>query len=155
MSSGKYAAPLHLELRPSRRLAVWLGVLHATTASVVFLAPLPLLAQVALSTVLIASALRSVRVHALHKGRRAVTMLVWDADDRWWLRCSQGDEQAATLLGDSLVQPLLMVLNFRIDGTRRRVSVVLLSDSLPAELLRQLRARLRITRAGPTGDLGG
>lgn len=99
-----------------------------------------------LALVVVGGVWRNIRVHALRRGAGAVVQLTWDSANHWFVSRRDGVAQQVTLLGDSLVLPWLVVLNFKTQ-TRRRFSVVLLADCVPPERFRQLRVRLRIADA--------
>lgn len=153
MSSPKYAAPLTLEPGPSAVLAWGLALSHAATLLLALLLPLHPGWRAALALVIVLSAWRSIALYALRRGPAAIVHLTWDAQDNWILRRRDGVEQRAELLGDSLLLPFLVVLNFK-PANGRRLSVAVLGDCLPAERFRQLRARLRISSAPSAGSSG-
>lgn len=148
MSSPQYATPLILEPGPSLRLAWALALAHGVTLLWVLFLPLHAGWHIAAALLISASAWRSITLHALRRDNAAVVHLVWDSEERWMLRRRNGQMLQARLLGDSLVLPFLVVLNFK-PAHGRRFSVVLLGDSLPPERFRQLRVRLRISSASP------
>lgn len=102
--------------------------------------------RAALGVIIVLSAWHSISLHALRRLDRAVVHLTWDHEDRWFARRRDGQVEQVRLLGDSLLLPALVVLNFK-SPNRRRFSVVLIEDCLPAERFRQLRVRLRISSA--------
>lgn len=148
MSLPQYATPLVLELGPSLRLAWALGLAHGLTLIVTLFLPVYAGWRAAMGALISASAWHSISRHALRRDSAAVVHMTWDSDDRWVLRRRDGQELQAKLLGDTLVLPLFVVLNFK-PSAGRRFSVVLLSDCVPPERLRQLRVRLRISGASP------
>jgi hypothetical protein len=81
-------------------------------------------------------------------GPRALSRLTWHAAGEgggWTVQEAGGARFDAALLGDSVIHPRLLVLNFRLKDAGRRTRV-LLGDELPEEQLRRLRARLAISR---------
>jgi len=68
----------------------------------------------------------------------------WDTNDVWHLTRRDGSETKADLQGDSFVHPALTVLNFRVAGTRRRESAVIMPDTLAVDLFRKLRVRIKL-----------
>ena len=64
-------------------------------------------------------------------------------DDEIILQTHDGAELAGRVLGDSLVTPLLTILNVLPNGGKRVCSVVLFPDSLDSERFRELRVLLR------------
>lgn len=66
-------------------------------------------------------------------------------DDSWWCTDARGHWQAAQLLPDSFIHPLLMVLRLRtVNGCQR---VVLVANSGNRDQLRRLCVRLRYPQA--------
>lgn len=139
MSSIRYAAPLRLELRRSRRLALCLAAAHAGALACIPLLPLGWLPGALLAALILLSLARSYPLHVLMRGERAVVALVWLREGDWHLIERGGREQACRLRADSYVHPALTVLNF---AGERRCSIVLLPDSLDPEDFRRLRVRL-------------
>ncbi len=145
MSSGAYAAPLRLELRPSRVLATLLCALHA----VAMLSVLPLSLEwwwrSALLSVVFLSLVHVLRRQALLAGANAVRGLLWESEGSWLLTLGDGRSCAAQLLPGAFVHPWLVVLNFKLEdawwGSR---AVVLCADGLDGQSHRRLRVRLRL-----------
>lgn len=154
MSSAAYATPLRLELRPSRRLAAGMAVVHVCAALIPWTQTLhPLLALFASAAVLLAAA----RAWRLHLGDRAIASVLWDADDRWHFRRRDGRTERGRLLPQGYLHPDFAVLRYALDPacqespprrwsrlvSGRRV-LVLASDSGDADGLRRLRVRLKL-----------
>jgi hypothetical protein len=127
-----------LEPRPSSRLILSVGAIHAAVFGFSIWAPLPDVPRPMLFLPVLAGYLLFLRRHVW----RPVTMLAWDPVGGWSLGTVRGGEMEARLRHDAFVHPSLIVLNFSLGRWRRR-SVVLLPDSLPADELRRLRALLR------------
>ncbi len=143
MSWQKYAAPLILEVEPSRKVRrLMLAALVATLLLILFL-PVPWYLQVAL--------LGAVAAYGAYEWRRVardarpdrVARIVWDAADIWRLHCADGHEADATLLPDTFIQTFVVILQLRRADTGRRFSHVLTDDNCDLETLRRLRVRLR------------
>ncbi len=134
---------LNLELGPSRWLAILLVIAHGGALALFTVLPLAWWWRIFLAGALLLSLWLTLNRHALRRGERAITRLVWDSDDTWLLIHADGKEQRAQLKPGSYVSPRLVILNF--DGGRFgwQQSVVLLADALDAESLRKLRARLQ------------
>jgi hypothetical protein len=139
MSSSGYAAPLRLELRRSRRLALYLAAAHAGALALVSLLPLGVLAGMLLAALICLSLARTFVAHILMRGERAVVALVWARDGEWRLLERGGREHVCRLRPGSFRHPFLTVLNFT---GARRCTIVLLADSLDRDTFRRLRVRL-------------
>lgn len=143
MSSTVSATPLAVEIKPSRRLAIYVLGVYATAASVVLALPV--------SRVVIAGALLGLFLAGVHAYQRRVTLrsrhaivgLNRHADGTWLLHLADGATHQASLLPDSYLHPGLLVLNFRLGNDRRR-SVVLARDSADSTSLRRLRVALSL-----------
>lgn len=66
--------------------------------------------------------------------------------DGWQLFSEGGGWQAVQLCPDSLALPLIVVLRFRLAGQRRVRALCIPRDSLPRDLHRRLRLRLKFSR---------
>jgi hypothetical protein len=64
----------------------------------------------------------------------------------WTLENPDGDREDAELSGSSVVQPWIMVLNFRLKEARVTRTRILFGDELDPEVLQRLRARLLAQR---------
>lgn len=143
MSWQKYAAPLILEVKPSRKVCGFaLATLLATLALILFL-PLSWYINLALFS--------AVGAYGVFEWRRLtgdtrsgrIVQIVWDDGDAWWLHSADGREVAATLLPATYIQTFVIILQLRRADTGRRFGHILLDDNCDVETLRRLRVRLR------------
>ncbi len=144
MSSASFGSTVDLRLRPSRRALQWALWLHALPAALIPLTVPPGWPMVLVAG-LIALSWIAIRHHpALGLGRRAITRLTWDGDNRWqaWIG---GKGESVTLLDHSVVHGDWLLLRFRTERGRR-VTRLLMGDEAGAEPLRRLRARLSVLR---------
>ncbi len=159
MSSSSFDATIDLAPRPSLRALKLLFWLHVVPLALMLAALEPGPAMAALATALGVSWLWLRRHPAFGFGRKALARLTWHQDGKWTLHQASGENFEAELLGNSLVHQRLIVLNFAVQKELRRPRLfesgpwhsrqahrarVLLGDELEPELLRRLRARLRI-----------
>lgn len=130
-------------LQPSRRLAALLIAAHAAASGLLLMLPVP--AEVLVGTLLLvlASAGHSVARHALLRGRRAITTLVFSDHRQVNVGFRDGTRHAGRILGSSTVGATLTVLNIALEARRLPRHVVLLGDSLDAGDFRRLRVWLR------------
>ncbi|MCC6302586.1 MAG: hypothetical protein IT489_07280 [Gammaproteobacteria bacterium] len=149
MSSSRYAAPLRLELHPSRRLAAYLALTHGGALALLLWLPLGAAAGGLLALLIVLCFARSYASRVLMRGGRDIVALVWTRDGDWRLFERGGGERVCRLRADSHVHPALTVLNF---SGERRGSVVLLPDSLDGEAYRRLRVRLGLHGPGSTEE---
>ncbi|MFO8154744.1 MAG: protein YgfX [Pseudomonadota bacterium] len=141
MSSSGSGPPIHLELRPSRRLVVALCLLHGAALVAVTLAAIPWLISAAGGGAILLAFHRNLRLYAFLDHPRAVVSLVWTADGVHRLRLAGGESIAVRRLDGGVVWSWLVVLPFRLD--RRRFAVLALPDNTRPDAFRRLRARLR------------
>jgi len=148
MSSPGYAAPLRLELRRSRRLALYLAAVHAGALAFIPFLPFGNLTAALLAILVILCLARSCSARVLMRGDGDVVALVWERDGEWRLIERGGRTRVCRLRPDSYVHPGLTVLNF---AGERRCSIALLPDSLDRDTYRRLRVRLGLRGADPAG----
>jgi hypothetical protein len=121
-------------------MLVWLLLLHAAALVVVLLLPWPLLANLALSAVVLLSLAWHWRRRLSPRYPHAVRGLHWEADGACVLRLASGKQLDVRLAGHAFVMPWLVILYFQ----DRPWHLVLLPDMLAAETFRRLRVRLRL-----------
>lgn len=145
LASGKHRQrpPLRIRPRTSRRLAVFLPTIHFAALAVVFALHLDWYLRAGLAASVLVALAYSVGVHLLYLVSSAVREATWGGDGTWVLTLVSGEQIEARLLPSTYVTGNLLVLNFRRGRWWSR-TLVLLSDSLDANLLRRLRARLRL-----------
>jgi hypothetical protein len=141
MPSSDSGGTLDLSLRPSPRALRWLTGLHAAALLLALAAQPPRWVGLCLAALFIASRVSLRRHPAFGYGPQALVRLVRHADGSWAVENAAGVLADATLLGNSVVQGWLIVLNFRRKDGRRR-SRVLLGDEADDDAFRRLRARL-------------
>ena len=142
-SPKAYAAPLVLDLGPSRRLGRLLAAAHLAAAASLWLAHVPAIVQIALTAVLAARLARHLPLHARRRHHASVERLVWDAQGMWRLWLRDGRVYQAELLPAAYVQRFLAVLRFRCEDGRTRTAI-LLPDAVEPETFRRLRVRMTI-----------
>lgn len=137
MSSNNYAAPLQLELKPSRRLGAFLWTVHIAGLAVLFALSISLWLKGPLAGAVLFSL-----VVELDRARRFVRLL-WSEEGEWNIQIGELPSISGELLPNTLISRFGALLIFRL-VTGRRVSVVALPDAFTGDGLRQLRVRLRI-----------
>jgi len=135
--------PLRLRPRPSRILATMLFLLHGGGLLVIQPLTLPVWIKLLLSGAVLGSLVQNFIGHVSRRFPWSIVGLVWENSGDWELTRRDGKKETACLLPSSFVQPSLIVLNFRIEGSWRRPSVVLFRDAEDADTLRRLRVRMR------------
>ncbi|MCC6531473.1 MAG: hypothetical protein IT531_02905 [Burkholderiales bacterium] len=142
---------LEIELRASYILAGLLAAAHcaAFAVAVAGLQRLELIGAAALA--LLGQACWSIRRHALLHAPRAIVHLDCRGEDRCIAWRRDGTRVQYRIRASSYVTRYLTVLHLRRPGERRSCHVVLLPDSMPADLMRRLRVRLRWMRFDAAG----
>ena len=142
MSSTGFNTSLDLSLRPSVRAVVVLAMLHVAGIALAMLAGPPKWAGLLMALLFLLSWFSLRRHPVFGYGPKALNHLIRHAEDgRWTVESAGGARDDAELLGSSVAQSWIIVLNFRLeDGTRRSRAV--LGDELDADTLRRLRSRL-------------
>ncbi len=153
MSSKKYAVPLQLEIKPSRILFVVLLLFHLSAIAILITLSMPAVITFVLSIVLILIGAHLVSLHALRSSEKAVTKIIWDANDEWLLSGRARQNVKVDLLGDSYVHPKLTILRFKEPDKIWSNNVVLLKDNIDENDFRRLRVRLNLSRGGVKNDI--
>lgn len=141
MSSSAFNISLDLSPRPSVRAVVSMSLLHMAAITLIVLAHLPKWEALGMALLLLASWLTLRRHAAFGYGPRALNHLILHAEGGWTVESARDGRQDAELLGSSVAQSWIIVLNFRLKQGGKR-SRVLVGDELDADVLRRLRARL-------------
>jgi toxin CptA len=134
---------LRVRLRPSRLFAGLVLLVHGGALIAVQPLALPAWGRLLLSAAILGSLAQTLWSRVAMRSRAAVVQVESSEAGAWTLIRRDGQAREAQLLPDSLVQPWLMVLNFRFREGRGRASVALFADSADSDTQRRLRARLR------------
>lgn len=143
MSSPKYASPLILEIKPSRKLRLFAAAVVLASVTVALFIPLSGYFRAMLVVAVLAYAAVEWRRVFSAMGSGSVVRLVWDESGAWRMVYADGVEIDALLEADTLVQPFAVILQLRRMDNGRRCSFFLLDDNCDVETLRRLRVRLR------------
>jgi len=149
-SLTRFARPLRVELRASRRLALAAAALHSLACGACLLATLPLPLRLLLAGLTAVHYGVFLRRHASARAGRAIRSVAWDRTRGWQVRCRRGAWQPASLRLPVFVSASLVVMRFR-PATGSACSALVVADRLPADDFRRLRVRLlQAARAGAT-----
>jgi toxin CptA len=143
--------PIRINPHASRRLAGFLLAAHGAALAVVLAVPLGSHWRAVLAGVVVGGLLHSLGAHIFYLVPWAVREADWASDGIWILTLVSGEQVEGRLSPSTYVTASLLVLNFRCGRWRNR-ALVLLPDSLDADLLRRLRVRLRLEGTGPSTD---
>ena len=128
--------------RPSHYFASMLITAHCITLAALYPLTFPVWAKTALAL----PVLFSMGYHVLREAwlsAPSATVRLTIEEDLAVLTLRNGDQLTGKILRDSLVTPLLTVLNVQTRNTRIAHSLVILPDSLDAASFRQLRVWLK------------
>ena len=136
--------PLLLQPEVSLYLQVFIVVTHALEVLVVlFLLPLPWWGNLLACAIIAYSARYFWRLHITRLHPASVLEATFYTLANWRIHTPSGSK-FATLADSSFLHPWLCVLNLRTQQGKLH-SLILLPDSLPADLLRQLRVRVKFS----------
>lgn len=136
--------PPRLELRPSRGLLIWTGVLHLLTAIVIFFLPLTAWVKTLGYGSIVSSLWLYIRRDFQCYGRCSFSELRPQNIKHWHLIKCSGTELKAELHHHQVFR-FLVVLEFMLDSGKRCL-VLIPEDSLDKDSHRRLRAALRIDK---------
>ena len=128
-----------IELKPSRLMGLLLGGMTLLALSALYLAVLPVVVHGLLGLAVVLIAARA------WQRSRVPEVLRIAADGGLQCRNEQAEWKEIEILGDSLVTRYMIVLRYRVPGTRVQTRV-LMADSAAADELRRLRVSLRWAR---------
>lgn len=129
-------------LKPSAYLAIALIAPHGIAMAALLSLTLPFWAHGLLILLLLTSLLYYLRHNAWLSAPSSAISVLLD-EDRIVLIQRSGTQIVGKLSSNSLISPLLTVLNLLPQNSHRACSVVILPDSLDAEDFRQLRVCLK------------
>lgn len=139
---------LFMRLGASRQLVALFAVVHGGAIACGFVNDLPLAIQCLVAIGVLLSARRCIALHGLRRGGRAIVLLIWDRHGQWRLLQRDGRVLDGHLAHGACAHPRLLVLPFRTQCGHRRC-VLIAPDTVSADGMRRLRARLRCE---PCGD---
>lgn len=142
---------LRIQVRPSARLSIALGVTHVAAAAVVWLAGLPWLGSAVLTIAIAASFALSLRRHAALSEPRAIVGLEFNDEGGAAFQVRSGEWIESQLLESTYVSPHLTVVNLRPRTRLFARCVLLLPDSIDGADFRRLRTWLRWKGRGAQG----
>jgi len=136
--------PLHLQAAVSRLLAAFILATHTLAGVVLILMPaLPWWGSLLLFIPLVVSLRHYWRLHIARSHRDSVLDATFYSVDVWRVHTGSGSK-FAVLSDSSFLHPWVCVLNLRASGGKL-YTLILLPDSLPAEVLRRLRVRVKFS----------
>lgn len=137
---------LSIELRPSRYLAAFLLLTHGGVILIFLLLNHTWWAQWIVSLSMVISFWILIREYITRQSRWSVLKMRMDADGIWYLTMRSGKEFKAYLKGDSFAAEKLLILNFRLEGLKKSISVIIFSDAVDRKTFQTLRIWLNLKR---------
>lgn len=135
--------PLHVSLRPSRLLALFLVGACVSIVVLIALLPIPVWARVLCALVVTCATAYSLSRYAQLHIPQSITAL--EVGSKGEFRCftRAQDWCDAEVLGSTFVTPWLTVLNLSLPGNRLVQHVVIMPDAVDRDAFRHLRVWLR------------
>jgi len=147
MSSKLYDKALQLRPKTSLTLAVLVVVLcTAASLSVIAIIPVTHPALLLLIPIFIFRTYYYFKQNILLSADNSVICISQSIAGDWSLGLHDHSELPVELCDDSYIHPMLVILNFKVSGRYRRISLPLFKDALNEEQHRQLRCQLRLSR---------
>ena len=134
--------PTFLKLYPSRICSLVLFSAHSLAILIIFMLPLTGLAQTALAVLLVASLAYYLRRDAWLSLSASPVALRIDGINITLLTRA-GSEVHGQILSDSVVTPVLTILNVSTQGQKGTRSIVIFPDSMDTDRFRELRVLLK------------
>ena len=134
---------LKIDIMPSGMLATILGSVHLFNLALLWVVPFPLWVKLAFSTIIMGSAIYSIKRNALLAFQESIIAFQLDSDCKCEIQKRGGKWVEAELLGTSFVAPYLTLLNLKFPGKRFTQHIIILPDAVDTELFRQLRVLLK------------
>lgn len=131
-----------LRLRSSNYLTALLLFNHLGALSILLSLDLINWFVVLGSVVCIFSMLCTLRYHAWRVASDAIVEFWPKRDGQWILQDRRGRKKIVKLCGDSVVTRYFILLNFKVSGSYKKVTVVLCPDALGWDNFRRLRVLL-------------
>ncbi len=129
-----------IELRPSKIFAAILILIYSGATICLNLSAIPIYLKIIFTLFITIMFLFSLNKTVLLKNEKSFSVIKADKKHQWHLIDRSGEIFSAQLCGDSICMRWLVILNFRVIGIEKILSILVFSDSTTAEDFRQLRA---------------
>jgi len=134
---------LVVDIGPSKILLFFIILISFAAQLVIFFLSIPLIIQILLTILNVFMAVKNIRMHALRNHPKAIIRASYFQNKGWQLETLGGRVVEVHSQGESYVTNLLVILNFKDAKIAKSIPLVLLSDSVQADLFRQIRRYLR------------
>jgi len=132
-----------LELKPSYWLTAFFVFTHLGAMLAVVSLPLPWFVILPLVILVLLNLINNLRRYALQLSSVAI-IKIFPKQDAWLLQDKQGNWWQAKLAENSFYSLYWIVLNFKRMDVKKKISIIILPDSLEKDSFRRLRAKLHI-----------
>lgn len=143
MLSPQFAAPLIIDITPSRRVRRLIIALTVATAFFVLALPFYWWQKALLLLFVVGYGLLTVWRLSRPKSGADVVRVVWDDAGLWWTLHANGERVEARLQESTYIQSYVVILQLKWVESKRRFSHILTNDNCDADALRRLRVRLK------------
>ncbi len=133
-----------LELQSSKIFAFILIMMHAGALMGINLSVISIELKLLLSAFVIINAIFSFNKYILLSSPHAIIGISINNQGQWHLMTRNGEVLAAQLCGDTICSRWLVILNFTLEGLKKRCSCLIFPDSIESDHFRQLRVYLGI-----------
>ena len=146
------AKPVQLEITPSAYLVSTIALASLTACLVLLFLPLPVVLKILSVALSVGLSAYYIRHHGTLNLARSIVHLTLNPETGLQVTDRDGQSHQVTVLASSFVAAYLTVLNLQDTESRRRFSLILLSDNAEPESFRQLRVWLRWGRDMEAAD---
>lgn len=133
-------------LKPSYLLTIFLLLIHLGAAIIVISLSFAWFVIVPTIILLIVNLIKNICRYALQLSNHAIVEIWPKENNEWLLKNKQGTLLQTHLMPASYYSVNLVVLNFRLNDKKRKLSVIILPDNITKNSFRCLRAQLFILR---------
>lgn len=134
----------HIELRPSKIFAVILILIYSGATICLNLSAVPIYLKIIFTLFIMIIFLFNFNKIVLLKNEKSLQVITADKKHQWHLINRAGKIFSAQICGDSICTRWLVILNFRVTGIKKILSILVFPDATTTEDFRRLRAYLRI-----------
>lgn len=133
-----------IELRPSKIFAAILILIYSGAAICLNLSTITIYLKIIFTLFIMTMFLFHFNKMVLLKNNKSLGVIKADKKHQWQLIDRSGEIFFAQLCGDSICTRWLVILNFRVTGIKKILSILVFSDSTTTEDFRRLRAYMKI-----------
>ncbi|MEK6731413.1 MAG: protein YgfX [Pseudomonadota bacterium] len=132
---------LRLTPKPSKILFLFFSLLHILVLIVIGLLTIAWPIKIGLSILCVISAYYLCWRVTFMRAKNAI-IACYLVDESWFVENRAGKSFEADLLGETFASIIVIVLNFKIQKTGKRRSLILMPDSLHKDVFRRLKVYL-------------